>query len=122
MGLAKACICWSFIGGLLTVNRTRNLSKFLNPASALLLTALILFLSVVADSPALHQLIHADASSVDHNCAVTLFVKGQISSVDLVPILGSPVSQSWEICVVENAIGNPVSDVQLIPGRAPPFC
>lgn len=46
-----------------------------------LLVAIVLLLDAMAASPALHKLIHKDADSSDHECAVTMFAHGQVDSV-----------------------------------------
>jgi hypothetical protein len=43
------------------------------------MVVLLLGFSALAASPTLHQLIHHDAGSPDHDCFVTLFAKGQIT-------------------------------------------
>jgi len=104
------------------VNRKLNIGRFLNPAAALLLTALILCLSMVGSSPDLHKRIHADASAENHVCAITLFAKERISPADPAPILIFFVSDFVVIRPVENFTGASVLDLRLSPGRAPPAC
>jgi len=104
------------------VNSTIKTGNYLNSAAALLLAALILFLSVAGASPALHQLIHADASAVNHNCAVTLFAKGQISSDAPAPIHVSFEPRPTVRNPAESIAGNSGIDVRLTPSRAPPSC
>lgn len=43
------------------------------------LVALLLGYSAVAASPSLHELLHHDAGSADHNCFITFFAKAQIT-------------------------------------------
>jgi hypothetical protein len=45
---------------------------------------LFLTLQLLTTSTALHKLIHADAGSIDHHCAITLFTRGQVSAADTV--------------------------------------
>jgi hypothetical protein len=110
------------MNGLLLVHRILKTNKFAGSASALLLSVLILILSVAGASPALHKLLHADSGAVNHSCAVTLFAKGHISSIDLAPISVSFVPRLIAVRLVENSFVNAVSDVRLTPGRAPPSC
>ena len=110
------------ISELTPVNSTLKLGKRLNSASAVLLAALILFLSVAGASPALHKLIHADASAVNHNCAVTLFAKGQISSDAPAQIYAFFDPRPTVRNPVESTVGNSVIDIRLTPSRAPPSC
>ena len=44
------------------------------------LAFLVLVLNAMAACPALHELIHKDADSDEHHCAVTLFAHGQVDS------------------------------------------
>jgi len=45
---------------------------------------LFLTLQLLTTSSALHKLIHADAGSLDHHCAITLFTRGQVSTAETV--------------------------------------
>lgn len=47
---------------------------------AVLLAFLVLVLDAMAVCPSLHELIHKDADSLDHQCAVTMFAHGQVDS------------------------------------------
>ena len=54
---------------------------------ALFCLSLFFALQLVTSSSALHKLIHADADSADHHCAVTEFSRGQVNYVDVfVPV------------------------------------
>lgn len=81
---------------------------------------LVLFLNLLAVSPKLHEIFHADAGKVQHQCAVTLFAQGQVAAAAVgvaVPIPAvvieflPSVSISVSCIVAEN----------LPPGRAPPL-
>ena len=50
-----------------------------NVVLALMLSGGVLFSTLAASSPALHQLIHDDAAASDHKCLITLFAAGQIN-------------------------------------------
>jgi hypothetical protein len=87
---------------------------------ALLLVGIVLLLDAMAASPALHELIHKDADSPDHQCAVTLFAHGQVDStvVEVAPIVLTPPIETV------SPVFLPVfaSCLQYLPsGRAPPF-
>ena len=43
------------------------------------LAVLLLGVSVLAVSPSLHQLVHHDAGSPDHQCFITFFAKGHVA-------------------------------------------
>jgi hypothetical protein len=49
---------------------------------ALFALALFLTLQAVAASEPLHKLIHSNADSADHHCAVTSFLQGQVNSAE----------------------------------------
>lgn len=78
-----------------------------------------LLLQAMVTFPGLHELFHHDASEPDHQCAVTLFVHGQVHCADVaVPLLRPeplPVFiQSLREAVFVSA------DVRLLPVRGPP--
>jgi len=52
---------------------------------------LILFLAlqVLSSSTALHKLVHADADSFDHHCAVTMFSRGQVNAAEVTVTLAA---------------------------------
>jgi len=86
---------------------------------ASLLVALVLLLDAMAACPSLHELIHQDANSSQHQCVVTLFAHGQVdsASVDVstaVPPASVETAVPFEFSVFAPAIGN------LPAGRAPP--
>jgi hypothetical protein len=84
------------------------------------LVSLILLIPVLSASPVLHSLIHSDASSPDHHCAITLFAKGHVSSTLLPPIAASFVPRLTETYPLEPSVACSVFDVQLAPSRGPP--
>ena len=49
---------------------------------ALVCLVLFLALELFASAPALHKLIHSDAASADHSCAITLFSHGNVNAAD----------------------------------------
>jgi hypothetical protein len=86
---------------------------------ASLLAGLVLLLDAMAACPSLHELIHKDADSQDHQCAVTMFAHGQVDSVSVdvpvaVPQLFVVVLPSVAFSIFSPAIDN------LPAGRAPP--
>jgi hypothetical protein len=104
------------------VNRIRPFGKVFNAASALLLVMLILFVTAAGACPSLHKLIHADSHAADHNCAITLFAKGHVSSLPTAPVCASFIIRFLDDRPLENTVAHSVSDVRLSPGRAPPAC
>jgi hypothetical protein len=86
--------------------------------SALLLGAILLLQSMVA-LPGLHRLVHYDAASPAHQCAVTMLAHGQVDcsttnvcAIEPPPIL-TPCARLPEGDLVS-------TDVQLQPNRGPP--
>jgi len=84
---------------------------------------LSLFLAIYAMAavPALHQLLHHDANDPSHECAVTLFLGGQVhcpgtdvAAIEPLPVLISPAPARCADFVS--------ADVRLLPGRGPPSC
>ena len=84
-----------------------------------LLAAVVLFSSLAAASPTLHQWLHADHQSTSHQCALSNFNQGQIdvSPVSVIaptpPVDLSTLAPAREVSFVS-------SDVRLLPGRGPP--
>ena len=84
-----------------------------------LLILLVLLLNALAAAPAVHELIHKDASQANHSCVITLFAHGQIDSASgdvpvAMPTAGIATTPSIIFSVLSTAIEN------LPSGRAPP--
>ena len=86
---------------------------------ASLLAGLVLLLDAMAASPALHELIHNDAGSTEHQCAVTLFAHGQVDSATVdISTVTPPASIETTPQIVFSVF---VSIIENLPaGRAPP--
>jgi hypothetical protein len=103
--------------GLQRVSRQFKLLR--KAVVALLLVALVLLLDAMAASPALHELVHRDADSPDHQCAVTLFSHGQVDSTT-VEVAAIVPPDSFEI-VSPISLAVFTSCIENLPsGRAPP--
>jgi len=79
---------------------------------------LVLLLDAMAACPSLHELLHQDAKTSDHQCVVTLFAHGQVDSASVdVSVVAPPVSiettPQFEFSVFATAIDLPA-------GRGPP--
>lgn len=117
----NSCLIWPGARLSTTVFRLSvmgALKKRRRSASAFLL-GLFLSLQAMAVLPALHALIHSDASDPDHECAVTMLTHGQVSTSAVVP----PVFQAPE--QVRFTLAEPKTifasvDIQLLPCRGPP--
>jgi hypothetical protein len=84
-----------------------------------LLVGLFLWIQALAVLPALHALVHHDASDPGHECAVTLFAHGQVDASNPVVMI---------VCAAARPMIGPSipavifvsTDVPLLPGRGPP--
>lgn len=54
---------------------------------SLFLIAILQWATVLAVCPSLHELIHPDADDEHHDCAVTLFLAGQVEQPAVEPIV-----------------------------------
>ncbi len=81
--------------------------------------AVFLLLQAMVTFPGLHALFHRDASDPAHECAVTLFVHGQVHCADA----AVSVLRPEPVPLFIQSFREPVfvsADVRLLPGRAPP--
>ncbi len=97
----------------------RDFFKEARQAVAALCLLLFLAVQAMAASPALHALVHSDSTDPSHQCAVTLFLHGQVhsSSAAIAPARSAPVFAAEPlVCAAIFAS----SDVRLLPSRGPP--
>ena len=68
---------------------TREISNHFAGATvvALFLAAMLQWAAVLAVCPSVHELIHHDADDEHHDCAVTLFLAGQVEQALIDPII-----------------------------------
>jgi hypothetical protein len=100
-------------------NKGNHSNRFGKAFIALLLVGMVLLLDAMAACPALHELIHKDADTPGHECAVTMFAHGKVESATVeipasVPTASIETTPQIEFFVFSTAIEN------LPPGRAPP--
>jgi hypothetical protein len=81
---------------------------------------LFLALQLLSSSAALHKLIHADADSLDHHCAITLFLRGQVSTADVVVPLVTFVAALLFLLPVRQAPEFSSFEYRFSASRAPP--
>jgi hypothetical protein len=87
---------------------------------ALLGLALFLTLQLLTSSAVLHKLIHSDADSVSHHCAVTMFSRGQVSATEaLAPLVGFIAALFFLLPPLQSAVLSSF-DYRFSASRAPP--
>ncbi len=86
---------------------------------ALFCLGVLLLVQTMAAVPAFHAWVHHDACDPNHECAVTLFVNGQVHS----PTTGVEIAQSPPVLLVlapAHGVDFVSADVRLLPSRGPP--
>lgn len=81
---------------------------------------LFLTLQVLTTSTALHKLLHADADSIDHHCAVTLFAHGQVSAAEAIAPLVAFVAALFFLLPILRSAEIPSPAYRFSASRAPP--
>lgn len=89
-------------------------------ASAFLLATIVLLLAALGSSPTLHKLVHADAGAPDHECAISLFANGQVSSAPDAQILIGLILLFGGVALLVATLNFPLADYRFSLGRAPP--
>jgi hypothetical protein len=102
------------------VNKIFQPGKIARPASGFVLTALVLFLSFVGASPQLHRLIHPDADSAEHSCAITLFAHGQVAAANVSVAIVVLAVLFGGVALLAETLLLPLADYHYSPSRAPP--
>jgi len=82
---------------------------------------LVLFVSLLASSPGLHQAVHADADSPNHQCAVTLFAHGQLAPAPDSQVLVAVAVLFAVLVLLPRSFLPPSADYRFSASRAPPF-
>ena len=81
---------------------------------------LFLTLQLLSSSAALHKLIHEDADSSDHHCAITLFTHGQVSTTETIAPLVAFVASLFFVLPILQSAEFPSFDYRFSASRAPP--
>ena len=81
---------------------------------------LFLTLQLLTTSAGLHKLLHADADSVDHHCAITLFARGHVSTADAVAPLVAFVAALFFLLPVLQSAEFSSFEYRFSASRAPP--
>ena len=102
-----------------------NTLPFRNQASrrvwAVICLALFLTLQLFASSEALHKLIHPDADSADHNCAITLLAQGQVNAPEIgLPLVAFVAALFFVVPPLQSAVFSSF-DYRFSSSRAPPL-
>ncbi|MDB6023662.1 MAG: hypothetical protein JWQ04_3519 [Pedosphaera sp.] len=87
---------------------------------AFLLSGLVLFVSLLSASPAVHKFLHPDADAPGHQCSVTLFAKGLVAAPDVAPIFVGAVILFGGIALLAESFVFLLADYRFSRGRAPP--
>jgi hypothetical protein len=87
---------------------------------AFVLASLVLAVSASAASHSLHKFLHPNSDSPEHDCLITNFQKGKVSTTVVAPVLAVAVtSVSWSLPAFEIFV--PASaDYRFSSSRAPP--
>jgi hypothetical protein len=97
-----------------------TIGKAINGVVALVGFVSVLSLLLLSASPALHRLLHKEADDANHECAVTLFLHGQVDCADTATSVincsepPASVLPSWREALLVS------TDVRLLSGRDPP--
>ena len=84
------------------------------------LILLVLLCGAFAANPSLHKLIHHEAEDAGHECAISLFARGQVHFEEAPPILSTPDFISFETAPTAPILILQPAEYLLLPGRAPP--
>lgn len=103
------------------MRKVRQAFRCSNQLRATVAVVLMLYvlLAAFAASPSLHQLIHSDATSPNHHCAITLLAHGQIELPDCGSTLCLARPCYTYAPLVELSVSSGIVDL-LPPGRGPP--
>ena len=84
------------------------------------LILLVLLCGAFAANPSLHELIHHDAEDSGHECAISLFARGQVYFQEAPPVFNAPPFVSFAVATPLQALMLEAAEFALLPGRAPP--
>jgi hypothetical protein len=102
------------------VSRILQQSKPGKTTLAFVLAAFVLLLAALASSPTLHKLIHADAGAPDHECVISLFANGHVSSAPDAQILIGLALLFGGIALLAATLNFSKADYRFSSSRAPP--
>jgi hypothetical protein len=102
------------------VSRKYNPATVVRKAAAVLLCAFVLFIAALAASPSLHEWLHHDANEAGHECAVTLFLHGQVDATTLAPVVAAAFALFGGIALLAETFVLSSVEYRFCPSRAPP--
>ena len=97
----------------------RNFFKKARQGAAALCLFILLAVQAMAAIPALHALVHNDSSDPSHQCAVTMFLHGQVHASSAAVAVARSAPAFAEAPLLGDAIFVS-ADVRLLPCRGPP--
>ncbi|MBI5387216.1 MAG: hypothetical protein HZA90_21320 [Verrucomicrobia bacterium] len=102
----------------MTSRRLRSASRL---AAVALMLALWFTTVLLSASPRLHELLHHDSHSPNHECVVTLLGKGHFlsSPAGVGLVVAEPVWTATPLAAESQVF--PSADYRVAPSRAPPF-
>ena len=87
------------------VNREASKASSGSMVISLFLAVMLQWAAVLAVCPSVHELIHHDADDEHHDCAVTLFLAGQVEQAFIDPvILSEPVPVELPFQLIRDAL------------------
>jgi hypothetical protein len=90
-------------------------------AWAVVSLALLLTLLLFTSSERLHKLIHPDADSPNHDCAITMLAHGQVNSVTVPPVVISFIAVVLFLLPVLQSAAFSSFEYRFSFSRAPPL-
>jgi hypothetical protein len=87
---------------------------------AALLILQLLSLLALAACPTLHHALHPDSNRPDHDCLVTLFVKGHLSGAEMTPAVALMVAVVMCAMLLPGHLPRLLFEYRFAPSRAPP--
>lgn len=90
-------------------------------ATGIICLVLLLTLQLFASSESLHKLIHPDADSPDHHCAITMLAHGQVDAPAALPLLTSFVATLFFVVPLLESAKYSFFDYRFSSSRAPPL-
>jgi hypothetical protein len=84
------------------------------------LAVLLLGCCALSASPSLHEALHHDANSADHNCFITFFEKGHMTAAAVVQAVAVIAAFFGGIALLSDTLVPSSSDYCFSASRAPP--